>query len=180
MIDYKDTSDSDLVKKIVAGDHDLFENIMERYEAKIFRYVRSLIKDENKSADIVQETFIKSYVNLNSFNPELKFSSWLYRIAHNETINEIKKYKKEISLPDDFDIESGEDIEENLITKELGEHVTGCLTRLPVIYSEPLILFYLNEKSYEEISDILRIPMGTVAIRISRAKKLMKNICQTK
>lgn len=176
----KDITDENLIKSIVDGDHDLYEIVIERYEGKIFRYVRSIIKDEDKTADVVQETFIKAYTNLNSFKSGLKFSSWLYRIAHNETIDEIRKFGKQSYLSEDFDIESGEDIEEELIVKETGTRVNKCISDLPVMYSEPIVLYYLEEKSYDEISDILRIPIGTVAIRISRAKKLMKKLCQTK
>jgi RNA polymerase sigma-70 factor (ECF subfamily) len=76
------------------------------------------------------------------------------------------------------DFKSDENIEEDLIKCETKIQVEKCLKEIPLLYSEPLSLYYIDNKSYEEISDILRIPMGTVAIRISRAKKLMKNICQ--
>jgi RNA polymerase sigma-70 factor (ECF subfamily) len=93
-------------------------------------------------------------------------------------MNEIKKYKREVPMLEGFDFESGDDITEEFEKKETVVYVEKCLKSIPLIYSEPLSLYYLDEKSYEEISDILRITMGTVAIRISRAKKLMKHICQ--
>ena len=92
----------------------------------------------------------------------------------------IKKGQMETSLPEDFDFDSGEDIEKEFEKKEAVVYVEKCLDSIPVIYSEPLSLYYLDDKSYEEISEILRIPMGTVAVRLSRAKKLMKHICQMK
>jgi len=78
----------------------------------------------------------------------------------------------------DVDFESGVNLEEELIKKELQAHARYCLSRMPLIYREALSLYFLEERSYEEISDILRIPIGTVGTRINRAKVLMKKICQ--
>jgi len=77
-----------------------------------------------------------------------------------------------------MDFDSGVDIEDDLIKKQIVEHTKSCLSKLPEIYAEPLILYYLEEKKYEEISDILRLPVGTIGTRINRAKKTMKRICQ--
>jgi RNA polymerase sigma-70 factor (ECF subfamily) len=171
-------SDEEIVDQVRTTDKNLFAVIIERYQKKLLHYANSLIKDEDKAVDIVQTSFIKAFVNLNSFSIENKFSSWIYRIVHNEALNLIKKYPGETPLLDDIDFKSDEDIEENFIKSETKSEITSCLKKIPIIYSEPLVLYYLEDKSYEEISDILRIPMGTVAVRISRAKKLMKNICQ--
>ncbi|MFA6520663.1 MAG: RNA polymerase sigma factor [Candidatus Paceibacterota bacterium] len=174
----KELTDEEIVLKVRTSNKDLYSIIIERYQKKLVRYVNNLIKNEDRAIDVVQESFIKAFVNLNSFNIEKKFSSWMYRIAHNQAMNLAKKYKKEIPLPEDWDFESEDDIEKEYEEKESKEKVERCLKNIPLIYSEPLSLYYVDEKSYEDISDILRIPMGTVAIRISRAKKIMKNICQ--
>jgi RNA polymerase sigma-70 factor (ECF subfamily) len=171
-------TDEEIVEKVRSNDRDLYAVIIERYKNKLLRYATSLVHDEDRASHVVQDAFIKGYINLNGFNTKKKFSSWIYRIVHNEAMNMLKKYQKEVIMPDDFDFESEEDITKNFEQKEISEQVKKCLSSIPIIYSEPLSLFYLEEKSYEEISDILRIPMGTVAIRISRAKKLMKHICQ--
>ncbi|MEI8175198.1 MAG: RNA polymerase sigma factor, partial [bacterium] len=160
------------------SNQDLYSVIIDRYQKKLVRYVNNLIKNEDKAIDIVQESFIKAFINLNSFNIEKKFSSWIYRIAHNQAINLAKKYQKETPLLEDWDFKSDDDIEKDFEEKETTEKVERCLKNIPLLYSEPLSLYYIDEKSYEEISDILRIPMGTVATRINRAKKIMKNICQ--
>lgn len=180
MIDTEKLSDEEIVKKIQSSDQELYAIIIERYQNKLLRYANSLIKDENKAVDAVQESFIKAFVNLRSFDKGKKFSSWIYRIVHNEIINSVKKHQKEILLPENFDQASEEDIQKEFEQKETSEVVEKCLKEMPIIYSEPLALYYIDDKSYEEISDILRLPMGTVATRISRAKKLMKNLCQKK
>lgn len=180
MPDYQSMSDELLVEKIRTKDKNLYAFIVDRYENKLMKYASYLINDQHKAADAVQESFIKAYINLNSFNTKKKFSSWLYRIVHNESINIVKKYKKEISLNANFDLPSKINIENEMDKKEIVEKAKDCLSQMPIIYSEPLALYYLEDKSYEEISDILRIPMGTVATRINRSKVIMKNVCQKK
>jgi RNA polymerase sigma-70 factor, ECF subfamily len=178
MFEYENKTDEDVVLYIQSKDQEVYFVIVERYQAKLLRYVKSIIRDDTKTIDVVQETFIKAFINLRSFDNKKKFSSWIYRIAHNEAINEIKKNKKEVSFEEDFDIESDENIIDNFEKKEISSILYKCISKMPLIYSEPLILYGIEEKSYEEISDILMIPMGTVATRISRAKILIKNICQ--
>jgi RNA polymerase sigma-70 factor (ECF subfamily) len=178
MDDVKELTDEEIIVRVRTSNQDLYSVIIDRYQKKLVRYVYNLIKNEDKAIDIVQESFIKAFVNLNSFNIEKKFSSWIYRIAHNQAINLAKKYQKETPLLEDWDFQSNDDIEKDFEEKETIDRVEKCLKEIPIIYSEPLSLYYIDEKSYEEISDILRIPMGTVATRINRAKKIMKNICQ--
>lgn len=173
-------SDEELVEKIRKNDKELYAKLVERYQSRLLRYAFYLIHDKQKAADIVQESFIKAYINLQGFNIHKSFSSWIYRIVHNETMNYITKNKKFVSLPKDFDYQSDENIEESLIRSELQKETQECLMNMPHLYREPLALYYIDEKSYAEISDILRIPMGTVATRINRAKVLMKKLCLKK
>lgn len=178
MTDDAKFTDEKLIELIRHQNKELYGQIIKRYGDKLLRYAHYLVNDEQKAADIVQQSFIKSYVNLQGFDTKKKFSSWIYRIVHNQAINEINSQEKQISLSKDIDYDSGIDIQDEYIKKELAKHVHTCLNQMPVIYKEPLSLYYLEEKSYEEIGDILRIPMGTVGIRIKRAKVLMKKICQ--
>lgn len=178
MFENQDLTDEEIVNKIRTSDKSLFGLIIDRYQDKLFRYANNLIKDSDKAVDIVQETFIKAFVNLNSFKIENKFSSWIYRITHNEAINIIKKYQKDVRLPEGVDFKSEEDIEIEFGKKETKNLIDSCLKQIPIKYSEPITLYYIEDKTYKEISDILRIPTGTVAVRINRAKKIMKVICQ--
>ena len=88
-------SDEELVEIIKSKDKEIFAEIIKRYEKKLLRYANYLLNDSDKASDVVQESFIKAYVNLNSFNNKFKFSSWIYRIVHNEAINHINKNKYE-------------------------------------------------------------------------------------
>ncbi len=178
MSDIVTLSDEQLVEIVRTTSKERFAEIVNRYQVKLLRYATQLVHDEQKASDVVQDAFVKAYINLNGFDVKKKFSSWIYRIVHNEAMNVIKKYHKETPLVFDMDIRSDENVELDYTKKELIEHAQSCLGDMPVLYSEPLALYYIDEKSYDEISDILRIPMGTVATRIGRAKKLMKRLCQ--
>jgi RNA polymerase sigma-70 factor, ECF subfamily len=171
-----DLSDEQVVELVKNKNKEYFSIIVDRYEIKLIRYAKYLINDSDQAQDVVQSSFLKAYVNLNSFNESKKFSSWIYRIVHNEAINLIKKLRKEVKL--DFDIEIENNSEEEFDKKEIKNMVNKCISNMPVKYSEILILYYLEDKSYEEISDILRIPMGTVAVRLNRGRGMMKKICR--
>lgn len=173
-------NDEDIVKNICNGDIDLYSILINRYQNKLIRYVNLMIKNSDYAVDIVQESFIKAYINLKGFDTKRKFSSWIYQIAHNETLNFIKKHKRQVLVSDDVEFVSDENIEIDFDAKEDSVRLEKCISALDEKYSGPLILFYFEKKSYSEISDILRMPEGTVATRINRAKNLIKKLCQKK
>ena len=115
-------SDEKIVE-IVKKDNEVYAEIIKRYKEKLLRYATYLTKNEERAADVVQNTFIKVYVNLNGFNTKKKFSSWIYRIVHNEAMNMIKKYKKEVKMSENFERDSGIDIEKEYGKKELKEMI---------------------------------------------------------
>lgn len=178
MKDLKKLKDEQIVEIVRAKDKELYLELVSRYQEKLLRYAMYLIQDKTKAADSVQESFIKAFINLNSFNLKMKFSSWIYRIVHNQVMDEFDKNKKELPLLENVDFDSGKNLELDLSKKETRERVNKCINKMSIMYSEPLSLHYLEEKSYEEISDILRLPVGTVGTRINRAKVMMKKICQ--
>jgi len=180
MKSYTTYTDEKLVSHIRTEQKEAYTEIVRRYEKKLTRYAMYLLHDSHIADDVVQQSFIKAYINLNGFNIQKSFSSWIYRIVHNEAINVIKKYKKEVHLFETSDFESSQDVVEDYSKKELTQMVKSCLEQMPIEYSEPLTLFSLEEKSYTEISDILRMPVSSVGTRIRRAKQLMKQICQRK
>jgi len=173
-------TDEKIIEKVRSEDQELYAIIINRYQNKLLRYAVNLTKDEAGAADIVQAAFIKAFINLKGFNTQKKFSSWIYRIVHNEAINIAKKYQKETPILDKVDFKSEENIEKDFERREIAEKIEKCFSQMPLLYAEPLRLYYIDEQSYEEISDILRLPMGTVATRLSRAKLLLKHLCQKK
>ncbi|MFH1456894.1 MAG: RNA polymerase sigma factor [Patescibacteria group bacterium] len=157
--------------------------LMQKYEAKLLRYIARISNfDEDEAKDVLQETFIKVFKNLNDFDKSLKFSSWIYRITHNEVIDNFRKTKRRPekilwdkneefikNIADEFNLEQEFD-------KKIGkENLFKNLNLLDYKYKEVLELRFLEDKSYKEISDILKKPEGTVATLISRAKKQYKD-----
>lgn len=185
-MDLKSKTDTELVK-IALKNPDAFTELVERYESKLSRYVCRLVSvGKDESRDILQEIFIKVYRNLNAFDSDLKFSSWIYRIAHNESLNYVKKnikHKKEIKNEEDFVqlidlLASDIDVLKDFKKKELRENISTLLNDLPIDYKEVLVLFYMEDKSYQEISDILKKPVGTVGTLLNRAKDKFKSVLQ--
>ncbi len=183
----KNLSDEELVEKVRKEDSELYAEIVKRYQQKLYRYLRYLTNRPSEAEDLLQDVFIKTYRNLFSFDTKKKFSSWIYRIAHNEGINFAKKVskRKEIPLEDlgEIDFSSGRennDLENILVKEEIRKKVKECLDELIIKYREVLILYYFEEKSYREISDILGIPTNTVGTLIFRGKRIVKAICEKK
>jgi RNA polymerase sigma-70 factor (ECF subfamily) len=177
-------SDKELIDRSLEN-LDYFSCLYIRYETNLIRYIMRLSRlDHEDAQDILQESFIKVWKNLNAFNSDLKFSSWVYRIVHNETITHIRK-KRSFGKDNTLDMEQLNEIlfddedkvsdpeEKDLLTREM-------LDELPLKYKEVLFLKFYEKKSYEEISDILKIPEGTVAVRINRAKKIFKDKIERK
>ena len=184
---YENMTDLELVKLSLENKEN-FYYLLKRYEYKISRYIRRLTNvSQEETEDILQDIFIKVYRNLNGFNQNLRFSSWIYRIAHNEIINHYHKNRSQIKMfslnlsydniyhLDEF-ISNQNDILNQLITNENSNIIRDALAKLPKKYSEVLILRYFEDKKYNEISDILCKPQGTVATLVHRAKHKFRKI----
>lgn len=169
-------SDKEIVSQSL-DDMDYFLCLYERYESRLLRYVkRSIMVSDEQAKDILQEAFIKIWQNLHGFNQGIKLSSWIYRIVHNEAISYWRKKKsfgkdQKVKLNENLisDLPNEFDTEDDLELKELQTH--EVLKLLPLKYKTILILKFIEGMSYQEISDVLKIPEGTVATRINRAKK---------
>ena len=179
-------SDREIVRKSLEA-MDYFVCLYERYENRLLRYIRRVTHTtEEEAADILQESFIKIWKNLNAFDQGLSLSSWVYRIVHNEAVSFLRRKR---SFGKDQNAEWDErlfmryaDEASELKAEELeyrDQLTWQLLERLPKPYREVLLLKYLEDMSYEEISDILKIPEGTVAIRINRAKKQFRKLAES-
>jgi len=169
--------DSQLVILALA-DPQNYAKIVEKYEAPLLRYIlriSNITREEGE--DLLQNVFLKAYQNLNDFDRSLKFSSWIYRIAHNEVIS---AWRRKSARCEEVNLEKAEaaqllastlDIPAQTDEKFLSKFVREILDKIPQKYQEVLILRFLEEKDYSEISDILRRPMGSVATLVHRAKK---------
>lgn len=175
-------SDAKIVNQIIAGDSDAYAILIARYESKLQRYVTFLIHDSSLALDVVQDTFIKAYQNLQGFNSNYKFSSWIYRIAHNEAMNAVRKNGRTRSLDNDEAPEPYYEprLDEKIDQEILNQYVHGCIEKLEPKYREVVQLVYFEHMKYDEVSDVLHVPSSTVGVWLSRAKAKLKTICEQK
>lgn len=182
--DVSQQKDEGIAHLVQSGKIELFDILIKRYEAKIKRYSQKFLSDREEMNDAIQDIFLKAYKNIQSFDVKRKFSSWLYRIAHNELINTLKK-KKKAPLPL-FDLDTllpqhlkdNNNLNQQIDRQNMREIIDKCFDKLEFKYREPIILYYFEELSYKEISDVMQIPISTVGIRIKRAKEIMRKICK--
>ena len=175
--DMQDLSDEQIIGKVLEDNKDIYIEIIKRYEKKLSHYLHKFISDQDEIEDVLQVVFIKTYKNLYGFDQNKKFSSWIYRIAHNEAVNYLKKKKASKICLDDVEyklVDEKVDLNSGIDNNFLKKDIEKILGSLKLKYREPLILFFFEGKSYEEISDILRIPKNTVGTLILRGKKLIK------
>lgn len=173
------------IKQIKKGDQDAFAEIVELFKDKIYQLVYRMIGNSHEAEDIAQEAFIRAYININSFDVNRKFSTWLYRIATNLTIDRIRKKKPDYYL--DAEVAGTEGLtmysqvaadialpEEEVETMELQGEIQRQILKLPDKYRSVIVLKYIDELSLMEISEILEIPVGTVKTRIHRGREALR------
>ena len=178
-------TDEQIATRVQKGDSEAFGELIERYQAKLMRYGRKFLFEPEDAADIVQDIFIKAYENIRSFDVSRRFSPWIYRIAHNELVNALKK-KQATRTTFTFDIDTlfphlaaAETSDSAALERDLRAALEAHLDKLDSKYREPLILYYLESMDYKEISDILQIPVSTVGVRLARGRGILKSIAGT-
>ena len=174
-------TDEQLVAKVLV-DKNAFRDLVERYQHKLMRYIFR-IGGQEAGEDLLQEVFINAYQNLSGFDRSLSFSSWIYRIAHNVVISHYRKQKvrPEGNLHGDSEdvlakLYGESDVEAQADLHIDGERLRKAMAKLKPVYRDVLVLRYFEQLEYQEISDVLRIPMGSVAIYLHRAKKQLKDL----
>jgi RNA polymerase sigma-70 factor, ECF subfamily len=178
--------DKEIVQRIIHGQKDEFEILVERYNRKLFVYLCRLLNfNQNDAQDVLQEMWLNAYVNLVTFNPRLSFSSWLYRIAHNLAVDLIrKKYKHFIVDTNNEETQAKIYNNQTVITKGEEEmeiainknRLDSVLTKLDLDNRNLLVMFYLQGLSLIEISDILKITVNTLSVRLKRARVKAQSI----
>ncbi|CAM4010751.1 RNA polymerase sigma factor SigW [Mesobacillus zeae] len=173
------------IKQVIKGDQDAYGEIVELYRDKVFQLCYRMLGDRHEAEDIAQEAFIRAFININSFNQNLKFSSWIYRIATNLCIDRIRKKKPDYFL--DAEVPGTEGLtmysqissdtvlpEDELESLELQDEVQKEISKLPEKYRMAIVLKYIEELSLNEISEILDLPLGTVKTRIHRGREALR------
>lgn len=173
------------IKAIKKGDQNAYADIVDLYKDKIYRLCYRMLGNRHEAEDIAQEAFIRAYVNIHTYNPNMKFSSWLYRIATNLAIDKIRKKKPDAYLDEEISGTDGLTMysqlssneaspEETLESMELQETVQKAIEKLPEKYRSVIVLKYIEDLSLQEISEILDLPLGTVKTRIHRGREALR------
>lgn len=161
---------------------DYFVAIVDRYEQPLARYIRRISNfSQEDIEDALQEIFIKVYKNLNGYDDSLKFSSWIYRIAHNHVIDQFRKKSTSDNKTSSLEeneflnfLSAAADVEKEIENKDCIARVKNIIQQMPIKYKEVLVLRFLEGKTYDEIMDILQKPKGTVATLIGRGREMLK------
>lgn len=181
----KTTADHDrvLIERILAGDRDLYRELIDRYAPMIFHLLRSYIREEHAVQDLAQEVFIKAYDNLPSFGFQSKFSSWIYRIAVNQCKDYLKNIRRKNITLSSFDSESLDALFEDqatqlneLVNTEIHDKLKTAIDLLPEAYRNALLLKYMNDMTYKAMSEELGDSVESLKVRVHRARNELKSI----
>jgi len=183
--------DIELIERALAGDQQAYREILKRYRAPLYNLLFRMVRNKMETEDLVQEAFIKAFASLSTFNDEYAFSTWLYKIAINNCIDHFRKKRlKTYSLDKPIDSKDGEirrefpdptyQPDKTLLSKEKDKLIEEAIQNLPEKYRISIVLRHNEDKSYEEISQILNIPLGTVKARIFRAREMLKKQLKNK
>jgi RNA polymerase sigma-70 factor, ECF subfamily len=178
-------SDAELISISISGREESFEELVRRYQRPIVGYVFRMLGDYDSALDVTQEVFIKVFNSLHRYSSDYKFSTWLYRIAHNATIDHIRRNSAntqsiETETADgayQLQIESRDPSPETVRErKEWKLEIEAVVKRLPTAYRELILLRHSQDLSYDEIAEVTGLPLGTVKNRLFRAREMMREI----
>lgn len=176
--------DDQLVSQAMDGDQAAFRQLMEKYQKPLYFHVIKMVKDKEQIEDLIQESFVKAFDNLSSYNTNYAFSTWLYRITTNHTIDYLRKKKLEtMSISDPVKTKDGEmsiqledeqaETDRRIIRKQRSKIIHQAIEDLPDKYRVVIKMRHLEELSYDEIATELDLPLGTVKAHIFRAREML-------
>lgn len=175
--------DCELVARAISGREDSFEELVRRYQRPIAAYIYRMVGNYESALDLTQEVFIKVYSSLSRYRSEFKFSTWIYKIAHNSAVDHLRRYStREQSLIREFDgeqhelpVDSGRPSpEQESEAAERRVEIEQVVHQLPAAYRELILLRHSHDLSYDEIAEVTGLPLGTVKNRLFRAREVMR------
>lgn len=175
---------SKLARRVQRGDRKAFEQILDKFERPIFSFIYNFFQNTSTCEDLTQETFLRAYRFIGTFRPKEKLSTWLFSIARNLCIDELRRMQKGSTVSiDDVDPEvfatdgsnPGNPAHAAMMAQE-SEIVRNLIARLPEKYRTSLVLFYFNDMSYEEISAVMKTSLSNTKIILFRGKKMLLNL----
>jgi len=176
----RNLSDQEIIDSVRKGNESDYSIIINRYKNKAFSMLKRMLKNEFDAEEVLQDCFLKAYNSLNSFKGEAKFSTWFYRIVYNSALTKLSSQKRKIetemtSVEDHFDLESNYNADE-IEKKDINELVHKIINKLPEKYSAIITMFYLNEMSIEEISEVMQITVSNVKVMLHRSRNSLRDL----
>lgn len=172
-----ETSELELVQRSQKGDTEAFAELVRKYQQIVFNISYRFMRDVNLAEDMAQESFLKAFKHIKGFRGDCAFSTWLYRVTCSVCLTELNKRKKraEVELQPNTPLGS---VETKVSEYEIAEKIRKCVTSLSERYATVLTLYYLNGISYEEIAEIMDIPVGTLKTWMFRARKQLRKVVE--
>lgn len=173
-------TDEEIVKQVLAGDTNAFALLVDKYQNQIYHYLLQMVRNHEDAVDCTQDTFVAAYQALHRFRQEASFKNWLYRIAANTARELLRKHQIRRSkfwsnlVPDYQSQQTHPSPEEQAIRDERQQVVTQALEQLTPKYREVIVLYHINGLSYDQISEVLKLPKRTVETRLYRARRKLK------
>ncbi len=178
-------TDEELVRSVLAGDRERFAELVVRYQARLINYLHRLVRDVEEAHDLAQEVFIRVYQALDRFDPQYRFSTWLFRVAQNAAIDLIRKRRFRLvplTRPDEDGegfreleiVAEGPSAQDRLEATERDGRIREAIEALPWEYRELIVLRHYGELAYDEIADAKGMPLGTVKNKLFRARQMLK------
>ncbi|WP_273841561.1 RNA polymerase sigma factor [Rubrobacter calidifluminis] len=175
-LDRTKLEDDELVERTLAGDLRSYEELVRRYERLVWRVLYPYSRREVSAEDLVQETFLRAYDRLESFNPQYRFKTWLLAIANNLGVDTLRRRKETIEfIPEVHSGHESSGPEDEAVEADRSRSIQRMVVDLPESYSVPLILRYAEGLSYAEISEVLGISVPAVKSRLFRARNMLAN-----
>ena len=176
----RNLSDQEIIDSVRKGNDSDYSIIINRYKNKAFSMLKRMLKNEFESEEVLQDCFLKAYNSLNAFKGEAKFSTWFYRIVYNTALTRLSSQKRKTetemtSVEDHFNLES-EYRSDEIEKKDVNQLIHDTVNKLPERYSAIITMFYLNEMSIEEISEVMQITVSNVKVMLHRSRNALRDL----
>ncbi|WP_353948716.1 RNA polymerase sigma factor SigW [Sporolactobacillus sp. Y61] len=176
-----------LIKKVKKGDHQAFAELVDRYKNSVFNICFRMVGNRQEAEDLSQETFIRAYNHIDRFDINRRFSTWIFRIATNLSIDSLRRKKASVSLDAEVpgtdglslntmlsDPDESSHPDKHLLRSETEQWVQHGIAQLPEKYRSAVVLKYIEELSLKEISEVMDLPIGTVKTRVHRGREMLR------